>query len=71
MITQLPDDIAELLANTRQTTAEEITALENAAAALREDSRFAAECAKATAREEILRSMQEADLRYSTRGAKS
>lgn len=70
-ITPLPDDIAALFANTRQATAEELTALENAASALRKDTRFLAECAKGLAQEEILRSMEEAGLIKSSNAAKS
>jgi hypothetical protein len=70
-ITPLPDNIAALFANTRQATAEEITGLENAATALREDSRFAAECAKALAQEEILRSMEEVGLQSGPRAIQS
>ena len=70
-ITPLPDDIVALFANTRQATAEEITALENAATALREDSRYVAACAKALAQEEILRSAEEAGLQCGPRAIQS
>lgn len=69
--TLLPDDIAALFANTRQATVEELTTLENAATALRKDSRFLAECAKALAQEKILRSMEEAGLKCGTFANKS
>lgn len=60
--TPLPDDIAALFASTRQATAEELAALEKAADALRKDPRFLADFSKGLAREEILRSMEEAGL---------
>lgn len=56
----LGKDIAELLANTRQASAMELTALAQAAEALRADSEFLAEVSKGLVVEDILRAMDAA-----------
>lgn len=70
-ITPLPDEIAVLLANTRQATAEELTTLENAAASLRKDPQFLAEISKELAQEENLHSVEEAGFKLGSRAPQS
>lgn len=68
--TSLPDDIASLFKNTRQATPADLSRLEKAAGALREDSSFLADVSKGLIVEDILRAMEAAGLNRNTFAAK-